>query len=65
LKPREPAVRIDYVVKSTAKGPKVVDIITEGSSMTKVYYDQFKKKMHEPTEGYPNIVLKLHEKIEG
>ncbi len=64
LKPREPAVRVDYVVKQTAGGLKVVDIVTEGSSMTKVYYDQFLKKMHDPAEGYANIVAKLKEKIE-
>jgi phospholipid transport system substrate-binding protein len=65
LKPREPSVRVDYVVKPTEHGLKVVDIVTEGSSMAKVYYDQFRKKMHEPSEGYPNIVQKLHEKIEA
>ena len=63
LKPREPAVRVDYVVRPTANGPKVVDIITEGSSLTKNYYDQFRKKMNNPSEGYPNIVQKLREKI--
>ncbi len=63
LKPREPAVRIDYVVKQTAHGLKVVDMVTEGSSMAKAYYDQFRKKMHDPNEGYPNIVQKLKEKI--
>jgi ABC-type transporter MlaC component len=65
LKPREPSVRVDYVVKPTEHGLKVVDIVTEGSSMTKVYYDQFRKKMHEPSEGYGNIVQKLREKIEA
>ena len=64
LKPREPAVRVDYVVKQTSGGLKVVDIITEGSSLTKNYYDQFRKKMNNPGEGYPNIVSKLHEKID-
>jgi phospholipid transport system substrate-binding protein len=63
LKPREPAVRVDYVVKQTSGGPKVVDIITEGSSLTKNYYDQFRKKMNNPSEGYSNIVQKLKEKI--
>ncbi len=63
LKPHEPAVRVDYVVKQTGSGPKVVDIITEGSSLTKNYYDQFRKKMNNPAEGYPNIVQKLKEKI--
>jgi phospholipid transport system substrate-binding protein len=62
-KPREPAVRVDYVVKQTAAGLKVVDIVTEGSSLTKNYYDQFRKKMHNPGEGYANIVQKLREKI--
>jgi ABC-type transporter MlaC component len=63
LKPREPAVRVDYVVKQTAHGLKVVDMVTEGSSMTKAYYDQFLRKMHEPSEGYANIVQKLREKL--
>ena len=44
-------------------GVWVVDIITEGSSLTKNYYDQFRKKMANPAEGYPNIVQKLKEKI--
>jgi hypothetical protein len=64
LKPREAPIRVDYIVKQTADGPKVVDIITEGSSLTKNYYDQFRKKMSNPAEGYPNIVAKLREKIE-
>jgi ABC-type transporter MlaC component len=63
-KPREPAVRVDYVVKQTPSGYRVVDIVTEGSSLTKNYYDQFRKKMNSPNEGYPNIVAKLHEKID-
>ena len=60
---REPAVRVDYVVKRMGDGFKVVDIVTEGSSLTKNYYDQFRKKMHNPDEGYPNIVQKLKDKI--
>jgi ABC-type transporter MlaC component len=63
-KPRDPAVLVDYVVKETPHGLRVVDIITEGSSLTKNYYEQFRKKMNTPSEGYPNIVQKLHEKID-
>jgi phospholipid transport system substrate-binding protein len=63
LKPREPAVRVDYIVKDSPKGPRVVDIVTEGSSLTKNYYDQFRKKMDDPNEGYPDIVQKLKNKI--
>jgi ABC-type transporter MlaC component len=62
-KPHDPPVRVDYIVKQTANGLRVVDIVTEGSSLTKNYYDQFRKKMHNPNEGYPNIVAKLREKI--
>jgi len=62
-KPRDPAVRVDYVLKQTPKGYRVVDIVTEGSSLTKNYYDQFRKKMNNPGEGYPNIIQKLREKI--
>ena len=53
LKPRDPAVRVDYVVKQTPSGPRVVDIVTEGSSLTKNYYDQFRKKMDDPDRGVP------------
>ena len=63
LKPREPAVRVDYVVKQTDHGLRVVDIVTEGSSLTKNYYEQFRKKMDDPAQGYPNIVQKLQDKI--
>lgn len=63
VKPREPAVRVDYVVKQTGRGYRVVDIVTEGSSLTKNYYEQFRKKMENPNEGYPNIVQKLREKL--
>jgi ABC-type transporter MlaC component len=62
-KPHEPPVRVDYILKQTPNGWRVVDIVTEGSSLTKNYYDQFRKKMHNPNEGYPNIVAKLREKI--
>jgi phospholipid transport system substrate-binding protein len=62
-KPREPAVRVDYVVKQTPRGLKVVDIVTEGSSLTKNYYDQFLRKMHDPSQGYANIVQKLKDKL--
>jgi ABC-type transporter MlaC component len=63
LKPRDPAVQVDYVVKPIGNGYKVVDIVTEGSSLTKNYYDQFHKFLTTPGQGYPHIVKKLNEKI--
>ncbi len=62
-KPSDPSVRVEYVVKRTANGYRVVDIVTEGSSLTKNYYDQFRKKMETAGEGYSNIVEKLREKV--
>jgi ABC-type transporter MlaC component len=59
--PREEPFRVDYVVKQTPHGYRVVDIITEGSVLTKDYYEQFLKKQH--NEGYDAIVSKLKEKI--
>jgi phospholipid transport system substrate-binding protein len=63
LKPRDPAVQVDYLVKGAGGGYKVVDIWTEGSSLTKNYYDQFHKFLTTPGQGYPHIVKKLNEKI--
>src|SRR5262249_19370824 len=58
VKTREPAVRVDYVVRQTSNGWKVVDLITEGSSLTKNYYDQFKKM-----DTYDQIVKRLEDRI--
>ncbi len=63
VKPRDPAIRVDYIVEQTPNGFRVVDIVTEGSSLAKNYYEQFRKKMDNPAEGYPNVVQKLRDKI--
>lgn len=63
LKPRDPAVQVDYVVKPEGGAYRVVDIVTEGSSLTKNYYDQFHKMLTTPGQGYPHVVKKLNEKI--
>jgi len=63
LKPRDPAVQIDYVVRPAAGGYRIVDIVTEGSSVTKNYYDQFHKMLTTPEQGFPHIVKKLNEKL--
>jgi phospholipid transport system substrate-binding protein len=60
---RDPAVMVDYMVISEGGSFKVVDIITEGSSLTKNYYTQFDQFIQNPSQGYPHIVVKLKEKI--
>lgn len=59
LKPRDPPVQIDYVVHSGNAGHHIVDIVTEGSSLTKNYYDQFNRMLSNPAQGYPYMVSKL------
>jgi phospholipid transport system substrate-binding protein len=63
LKPRDPAVQVDYVVKPEGNGYRVVDIVTEGSSLTKNYFDQFHKMLTTAGQGYPHVVKKLNDKI--
>jgi len=62
-KPRDPVVQIDYVVREANGKLAVVDIVTEGTSLTKSYYEQFDKKLKDPALGYPNIVQKLKDRI--
>ena len=63
LAPRDPPLQIDYVVAATGDAWHVVDIVTEGSSRTKNYYDQFDRMLGNPSQGYPYIVQKLKEKL--
>jgi phospholipid transport system substrate-binding protein len=63
LKPRDPAVQVDYVVRGDGGNYHVVDIVTEGSSLTKNYYDQFHRMLTNPAQGYPHVVKKLNDKL--
>ena len=63
VNPRDPAIQIDYVIVGKAGAYKVVDIITEGSSLTKNYYDQFHRMLTTPDQGYPYLVKKVSDKI--
>jgi ABC-type transporter MlaC component len=62
-KPRDPVVQIDYVVREANGKLAIVDIVTEGTSLVKSYYEQFDQKLKDPNLGYPNIVQKLKAKI--
>jgi len=62
-KPREPAVQVDYIVKGSGDGYKVIDLVTEGSILSKNYYDQSHKMLTTAGQGYPYFVQKLREKI--
>ena len=62
-KPRDPAVQVDYVILGNGDKYRVVDIVTEGSSMTKNYYDQFHRMLTTEGQGYTYLVQKLRDKI--
>ncbi len=60
---REAPLIVDYMVKGQGSNYRVVDMVTEGSSLTKNYYTQFHKMLGNPDQGYPHIVKKLTEKL--
>jgi ABC-type transporter MlaC component len=60
---RDAPLQVDYVVLSTGDKYKAIDIVTEGSSMTKNYYDQFTRMLTTPAQGLPYLVQKLKDKI--
>jgi ABC-type transporter MlaC component len=60
---RDAPLQVDYVIMSAGDRYKAVDIVTEGSSMTKNYYDQFTRMLTTPSQGYPYLVQKLKDKI--
>ena len=63
MNPRDPPIQIDYVVRGSPGSYHVVDIITEESSLTKNYYDQFHRMLTNPDQGYSYLVKKLNDKI--
>ncbi|MEO8874048.1 MAG: ABC transporter substrate-binding protein [Polyangiaceae bacterium] len=60
LSPRDPQIQVDYLVRASGD-PKVVDMIAEGASITKNYYDSLNKKLN--AEGYAGAIKMLDEKI--
>lgn len=65
VKPRDPAVQVDYVILGAGDKYRVIDIVTEGSSMTKNYYDQFHRMLTNDSQGYKYMVQKLRDKVAG
>jgi ABC-type transporter MlaC component len=59
--PREAPMSVDYLVVSPGGNAKVVDIYSEGSSLTKNYYVAFHELLTTPAKGYPFVVRRLRE----
>lgn len=60
---REEATQIDYVVSTSGNDHHVVDVIVEGSSFTKNYYDQLHRMLITPDQGYAFMVSRMEAKI--
>ncbi|HEY8042144.1 MAG TPA: ABC transporter substrate-binding protein [Polyangiaceae bacterium] len=59
--PHAPAMEVDYVVRPAPGGYRVVDIVTDGSSLTRNYYDQIHLLFANRSNGYTSLVAKLSE----
>jgi ABC-type transporter MlaC component len=57
---RDPEIQVDYCVRASGD-PKVVDMVAEGASITKSYYDSLNKKIG--AEGYAGALKMLNDKI--
>lgn len=65
-KPRDPPVQVDYIIRCDAQNVcKAVDLIMEGSRMTKNYYDQSHKMLTTEGQGYPYFLQKLKDRAAG
>jgi phospholipid transport system substrate-binding protein len=60
---REAPTTVVYIVVNPGSGFRIVDIVTEGSSLTKNYYTQFDKMLSTPDQGYAHVVKKLRDKL--
>jgi phospholipid transport system substrate-binding protein len=60
-KAREPAVRIDYVLHKGGGGMRVVDVITDGSSLAGTYHNQFGTVCRK--HGFDGLMKRLKRKL--
>ncbi|MFO0740662.1 MAG: ABC transporter substrate-binding protein [Labilithrix sp.] len=63
-KPRDPPTQVDYLVKGDSTY-KVIDLVTEGSVLSKNYYDQSHKILTTDGQGVPYLKQKLKDRIAG
>ena len=61
-RPQEPPLNVDFILMPAGNEYRVINVVTEGSSMTKNYYDQFHGMLTAPDQGYAYMVAKLEAK---
>ena len=60
---REEPMSIDYVVRSQAAGQRIVDVVTEGSSMVGNYRSSFNRIMKKG--GFPEVLKRMRKKADS
>jgi phospholipid transport system substrate-binding protein len=60
---REEPMSIDYVVRSQAAGQRIVDVVTEGSSMVGNYRSSFHRIMKKG--GFPEVLKRMRKKADS
>ena len=63
VRTHDPGTHVDYLLEQTPAGPRVIDMVVAGSSLTSNYYVQFREQTHRAGGGYARIVQKLRDKI--
>ncbi len=59
---RDEPLSIDYVVNDASGKNKIVDIVTEGSSLVVNYRNQFKRIIKK--QGFPELIKRMKTKLE-
>jgi phospholipid transport system substrate-binding protein len=58
---REEPMSIDYVVRTETAGQRIIDVVTEGSSMVSNYRSSFNRIMKKG--GFPEVLKRMRKKI--
>ncbi|HYP89301.1 MAG TPA: ABC transporter substrate-binding protein [Polyangiaceae bacterium] len=58
---REEPMSIDYVVRNETAGQRIVDVVTEGSSMVANYRSSFNRIMKKG--GFPEVLKRMRKKV--
>ena len=58
---REEPMSIDYVVRGQAASQRIVDVVTEGSSMVANYRSSFNRIMKKG--GFPEVLKRMRKKV--
>lgn len=62
-RPNGPPIKLDWRVRSTDQGAKIVDVIIEGISMAQTHRSEFASVVSQPGVGVDGLINKLKEQI--